>query len=260
MRSPKEHLDTLSRFPILFECFENYVAWVCEHCDDNLANYDLIRVLEDKDSVALLELDKRLAQAREILGITLKDFCRLFGFNDDLLAPEPEKIHDILAEPYFVLDLAAQSFSSIKKLPHSIVTDGKKTPVCDFTALLGTEKFAIEVKTIRIESWAEDGKLLGNASKPYWWGDMFKSNVITKIEDKKHRVLKQLSNAKQHFRCTKQMLAIYSRRLGPSTLMTPANYSKELEAIQQLYPSLDYLACKDYGGVLVFYPAIQNVS
>jgi hypothetical protein len=260
MELKQSYIAQLTEFPLLSKCFRPYVDWICEHGDDDLEKYDLIRVLNDKDSSTLSLLESRLNKSRNILGITIDSFCRQFGLNHDLLVNDPEKIHDILAEPLFVLDLDANSFTSIQKLPNFILSDGSRTPVSDFTAVLGNVKFAIELKTIRTESWLENGKLLGNSHKPYWWGEMFRSNVKMKIEDKERRSLLQLSNTARSFACQKQMLAIYSRRLGPSTLMTQANYIEELNLIQSLYPQLDFIACKDYGGQVFFNPILREQS
>lgn len=54
------------------------------------------------------------------------------------------------------------------------------------------------------------------------------------------------------------MLALYSRRLGPSNLMTPDQYRIQLERISKIYPMLEYVVSKDYYGEVVFYPALET--
>lgn len=98
--------------------------------------------------------------------MTGEAFARTFGFTQDLLVADPEKIHDILAEPLFVLDLDANGFSDIEKLPNRVKAHGMPVPVADFTVRRHGVRFAIEIKTIRTESWIEEGKLLGDATKP----------------------------------------------------------------------------------------------
>jgi hypothetical protein len=113
-------------------------------------------------------------------------------------------------------------------------------------------------KTIRIEAKPkpEPGKLLGDATKPYWWGEMFRNNAITKIEDKNQRVLRQLDNTSTHYCSDKKMLVLYTRRLGTSSLMTREDYLEELKELKRRYPELDLIASKDYFGIVVFYPKI----
>ena len=44
----------------------------------------------------------------------------------------------------------------------------------------------------------------------------FRNNIITKIEDKNRKVFTQLINTKKQMACDYTMLALYTRRLGPS--------------------------------------------
>ena len=47
------------------------------------------------------------------------------------------------------------------------------------------------------------------------------------------------------------MLVLYTRRLGPSTLMSRSDYDEELQALLVRYPAIDYMAVKDYFGETV---------
>jgi hypothetical protein len=98
------------------------------------------------------------------------------------------------------------------------------------------------------------GKPTGNSLTPYWWGTMFQNNLITKIEDKNQRVIKQLLNTKQHYSCDYTMLAFYNRRLGPSTLMGPDEYVKEITEIMNRYEDIDFVFFKDFFGQLIVIP------
>src|SRR3989339_419587 len=95
MQPRQLYLDTLNRFPTLSACFGGYVSWLCDHCDDELVEYDLIHFLSISDLSRLSMLEEQLNHSKHILGIQIAEFCRLFGFNDDLLASDPEKVHDI---------------------------------------------------------------------------------------------------------------------------------------------------------------------
>ena len=253
-------LDRLTGYPLSAHCFSDYVRWITSNVQDGWENYDVIRVLDEGDVERLRVIESRLNQARTILGLSEKDFSRVFGFTDDLLSDDPEKVHDILAEPLFVVDLFHQGFSSISKLPPFIRTTTDKVRNADFLAHRGPHSFAVELKTIRMENKPkpEPGRLLGNGTKPDWWGEMFRNNAITKIEDKDRRVLAQLANARDHYKCDKTMLALYTRRLGPSTLMTKDDYVSQLEGLLHRYPEIDHMGCKDYFGEVTFFPAFSS--
>lgn len=232
------------------------MQWITSRTYDAWENYDVIRVLDENDVERLNLIESRLNESRKILGLSEKDFSRVFGFTDDLLSHDPEKLHDILAEPLFVVDLSRHGFSSISKLPQFIRTGTEKVRNADFLASRRQRKYAIELKTIRMENNPppEPGHLLGDSTKPDWWGQMFRNNAITKIEDKDQRALEQLANAKNHYQCDKTMLVIYTRRLGPSTLMTKEDYVAELQSLLGRYPEVDHFGCKDYFGDVTLVP------
>ena len=262
VRHPVTHLDQsgllnrLAAYPLLAHCFANHVRWITSNVRGGWESYDVVRVLDEGDLERLSLIESRLSESRNILDLSEQEFARVFGFNDDFLCDDPEKVHDILAEPLLVVDLAHRGFSSIGKLPSFIRTGSEKARNADFLASFGKAKFAIELKTIRMENKPkpEPGRLLGNATKPDWWGDMFRRNAITKIEDKNRRVLDQLANARRHYQCDKTMIVLYTRRLGPSTLMTTQDYVEELKDLLQRYPEVDHIGCKDYFGQVILVP------
>ncbi|HUU17779.1 MAG TPA: NUDIX hydrolase [Sedimentisphaerales bacterium] len=258
--SQKKHnlLNTIKPYRLVSKCFAKYISWICENVKENdLEDYDLISILNSKDFKKLQLLEDLLERSRYILGVKESDFTRMFGFRDDLLVADPEKVHDILAEPLLVVDLDSHGFSSIQKIPRSVKSQGKLIPVGDFIATLKDQKFAIELKTVRTESWAEEGKPLGDATIPSWWQTMFRNNAITKIEDKDRRAIAQLEDTTIHYGCDYKMLVLYTRRLGPSTLMSKTSYLEELEFLKNRYPEIDYFCSKDYFGEIVFYPELS---
>jgi hypothetical protein len=85
---------------------------------------------------------------------------------------------------------------------------------------------------------------------------MFRNNIITKIEDKNRKVCTQLINTKKQMACDYTMLALYTRRLGPSTLMRTEDYEQELAAIKAQYEEIDYIFFKDYFEHVVVSPPI----
>ena len=252
-------LTRLAHYPLSAHCFSKYIGWVTSTVPDGWENYDVIRVLDEGDIERLQLIEDRLGESRKVLGLSEQEFAKVFGFTDDLLSDDPEKIHDILAEPLVVVDLSRRGFSSISKLPPFIRTSAGKVRNADFLATYEQRKFAIELKTIRMENKPkpEPYRPMGDATKSYWWGQMFRSNAITKIEDKGRRVLEQLANAKSYYQTDKSMLILYTRRLGPSTLMTKKDYLAELGQLLALYPEVDHMECKDYFGDVTLFPQLD---
>ncbi len=252
----KSIFSYLDKFPFTAKLFTPYIDWISKQPEADLNNNDLIEALLKNDTEKLKYLESHLIQSREILGITEEDFKNIFGFSKDLLSVDPEKVHDILAEPILVVDLSKNKFSDIKKLPKSIKHECGKISVADFSAHRFDKKYAIEIKTVRMENKPKpiSGKPIGNAMLPSWWKTMFRNNLKTKIEDKNRRVIKQLENTKIHFSCDFKMLAIYTRRLGTSTLMTTEDYKEELTDIKNEYEDIDYIFFKDYFGEVILIP------
>ena len=250
MINKSDLLAVLEPFPVMRECFSKYIDWVCANVKDRHDEYPLIKAISGNDVKKLGDIEKLLKQSRDILEISTADFCRAFGFWDDLLVQDPKKIHDILAEPLFIIDLRTYGFSSIQKLRHK----AGRNPLADFTAYRGGLKFAIELKTVRTESaW-------GNQMRSAWWQKMWRNNAITKIEDKNRRVLKQLEHTRRSHNCDRTMLVIYSRRLGPGTLMDAGEYQVELKNLNACYPEIDFFCCKDYyASAVEFYPQLPPV-
>ena len=253
-------LNRLADYPLLAHCFSGYVRWITSNVRDGWENYDVIRVLVEGDVEKLLAIENQLNQSRTILKLSEEDFSRVFGFTDDLLSDDPEKVHDVLAEPLLVLDLFQHGFSSISKFPPFIQSKIHRVPNADFLAYWGSSKFAIELKTIRTENKPkpDPGRFLGDGTKPAWWGEMFRNNAITKIDDKDRRALVQLANARRHYQCDKTMLVLYTRRIGPSALMTKDDYVRQLEELLRRYPEVDHMGCKDYFGEVTIAPVLTG--
>lgn len=253
-------MDGLRPYPLTQYCFEQFITWICSNVKGSLEEYDLIDAIEKNETDRLEKCEGLLVLSREILKLSKDEFCKTFGFTNDLLTEDPEKIHDILAEPLFVVNLKNNGFTRIQKLPPFIKSGSGKKQNSDFLATHDNTKFAIELKTIRMENKPKpkEGKLLGDSTKPYWWGDMFHNNAVMKIEDKDKRVIKQLNNTRQHYECDKIMLALYTRRLGTSSLMTKKDYIEELKKLKTEYQDIDHFACKDYFGMVCFYPELTT--
>jgi len=187
-----ELITFLDRYPLISACFSHYIRWLADQPLIEVQENDLISALQKGDKKGLEGIETLLSRARETLALTVTEFRNIFGFSNDLLTVDPEKVHDVLAEPVLVVHLAEHGFRKIRKVPR------QHTPVADFVAERTGRKYAIELKTIRMENnpKPQPGKFIGNALIPYWWGEMFRNNIITKIEDKGRKVLSQLANTK----------------------------------------------------------------
>lgn len=250
----------LEPFPLMRSCFTQYVDYIVENVTDDWKNYYLIDELRKGESDKLSKLEERLSNAREILGLSEREFINTFGFTDDLLTKDPDKIHDVLAELHFVIVLHCNGFSEIRKLPRFIKRCSKKIPNSDFSALRSDHKFAIELKTIRTEARPKPtpGELLGNSTIPSSWSKMFYNNAVTKIEAKDRRMLHQLENAAEEYHCEKKMLVLHTRRLFTTGLSVPCEYMEQLARIMRKYPMLDCVVSMDFFGNVVFYPTLET--
>lgn len=172
----------LNCFPLSSACFSDYIRWLADHPTATIEEQenDLISALQKGDRDRLKRLESLLSRARETLALSETEFRNVFGFSNDLLTADPEKVHDVLAEPILVVNLSEHGFEKIRKLPKFIKQAGQRVAVADFVAERAGKKYAIELKTIRMENnpKPQPGKPMGNALIPYWWGEMFRNNII----------------------------------------------------------------------------------
>jgi len=259
----KQLTAILSRYPFTSACFSPYLSWLARQNDFDIKENDLVSILmyanEDQSRQKAQErleyLESLLINARAILSLSDNEFRRSF-FSKDLLTTDPEKVHDILAEPLIVVSLSEEhGFTNIRKQ-----RENQNIPVADFVGVRTGKKYAIELKTIRMENnpKPQPGKPTGNAPISNWWGKMFRSNIITKIEDKNRKALKQLINTKKQMDCNYTMLAVYSRRLGPAALMETQDFEEELAGIKTQYEEIDYILFKAYFGQTVVVPPFDT--
>ena len=253
--------EVLKDYPLTSFCFSPYMHWLASQSEVNISENDLLEALRKEDHERLKALETRLTESRDILSLSDSDFKTAFGFHNDLLNPDPEKVHDVLAEPLLVLDLSDHGFTKIRKLPRFIKNGDQKIAVADFVGKRDEKTYAIELKTIRTENnqKRQPGKPSGNALQANWWINMLRNNIITKIEDKNRKALTQLSNTKHHMECDYTMLALDTRRLGPSTLMNTEEAEEVLAAIKTRYKQIDHLFLKDrFGEVVVVVPPLDT--
>ena len=254
-----ELVERLEPYPLSCACFSPYVT-ACAAADSAvLKDHDLIRVFGVNDAERLQLVEKLLRKAADLLSLTDSEFARIFGFHNELNIEDPAKIHDLLAEPFMVCELADLGFSSFRKLPRWIKKGNEKLPNSDLIAVRNSTQFVIEVKTIREENKPrpKPGMLIGDATRPSWWSRMLISNATMKIRDKKCRVLKQLENAKSEYGADKAMLALYTRRIS-AVLMETESYLDAMRQLSSVYPQIDFFAFKDRFSPVVVFPRLES--
>lgn len=249
-------IEYLKKFPSCHTCFRKYIEWLEDNTFILLEENDLLRALQQKEFEKLNILETLLNKARHILALTEEEFIHTFSFTRDLLTHDHEKFHDILAEPILVVNLHDRGFSKIIKLPKVTQTRDTQVTSANFTAERSGKKFAIELKTARMERMPkpEAGELAGNSFLPYWWGRLLRNTLVKKIEDSNQKVVQQLLNTKEQLSCDFTMLAFYTRRVGPSKLMETSDYVKEIVDIKKRYKEIDYVFFKDHFGEISVIP------
>ena len=110
----KSAISVLEKYPFSATCFMPYLEWLTQQSGIELKDNDLIVALSEQDTEKLKLLETLLNRSRKILCLTETDFLNVFGFSNDLLTIDPEKVHDILAEPILVVNLSENGFSNIK--------------------------------------------------------------------------------------------------------------------------------------------------
>ncbi len=253
MNNPEDVVCGLAKHPFLEKALGPYVKWALT-TQGNGPSPKIVQAIISRDYQTLGKLEALLIRAQMELNLSEEEFIKAFGFLDDLFVDDPEKIHDVIAEPLLAVKLAEHGFSEIKKLPKSIKVNGTELPLADFKAKRSGRSFAIELKTVRTEKTLTPEQPSGNALKPDWWGEMFLNNARMKIEDKNFRVTRQLRNACEYFDCETGMLVLYSRRLGVAALSDDHEYREKLETLRAEYPQIGFFASMDYYGLFVMVP------
>jgi hypothetical protein len=255
--------NVLDKHPFLKFCFEKYIHWVfSKSATTYLTGFPLIETLLKNSSIfpKAQELEDKLERAMRVLNVSKDEFRRMFGFQDDLLTDDIEKIHGILAEPLFVLDLHDCSFKNIGRPSVASSRNGKQQKLADFTANRGGEKFAIELKTTMMEKDIENGKPLSGdrgAAK-----NMLLKNCLIKVEEDDRRVFEQLNNTCRSFGCSKKMIAFYNRRLRIWEYLQRQDFVQVAKYIITIYSQdIDYVAMKNYdASEVLFFPVLAGNS
>jgi hypothetical protein len=251
----------LRNYPFVKFCFEKYINWIFSiedlSCIREFPLIDMMLSTSDRYQ-RTQELENKLLRSKQILKLDGEEFRERFGFKDNLLTHDKGEIHNILAEPLFVLDLSNNNFGNIEKISRRIRGNDKQIKLADFRAEYNGECFAIELKTTMMESTMENGKFLGGGKDEAI--KMLINNCLKKIEEKNHKVLEQLNNTCKLYNCTKKMIAFYNRRLCVEHYLQPIDFINVACEIHSEYSNeVDYVSMKNYSAtVIVFYPDLSN--
>ena len=251
-------ITVLDEYPLCSACFQPYLEWLGKQPNADLEKNALIVELSQRDNKKIERLEEYLSRSRETLGLSTMEFLKDFGFSNDLLTVEPEKVHDILAEPILVLHLSDYGFEKIRKLPSFIKHQGNRIASADFVAFHSGKKYAIELKTVHKEKETKRDfeKRTGYPPMPCHWDVMLWNSLINKIEDKKNKVMTQLTNTKNHYSCDYTMLALYTRRITVAALVEPESCQNILKEIKAKYPKIDYVFMINYLSRIIVYPEL----
>ncbi len=247
----REALNSLQGYPMMDAAFRDHIIYIYTKVpEDQRHRYDIFEIISKRNAEELARVECWLSKAAEILGLNAEQFAQKFDFKT-LRTDDPEKLYDVLAEPLVAIDLDAQGFTSINKLDRYIPTCEGSKPTADFTAILGILKFAIEVKTVRLEKDVQElirlqpkehekrikSLRLSPVPKPSPWLEDFKKAIATRIGP----ATTQLESTRQYMEIDRTMLIFYYRPVRSSHFMSPASYKKALQCMKS---KIDYLGCK----------------
>ena len=205
--------EGLSKFPVSNYLLKEYLNYVI--CLENALDFDLVNILYRDDKSQLNQLERILKKNLRILGVGQDEFKRKFSLSRDLLSKDEEKIHDIFAEILSLVRLCDDfGFNGLKK----ITARSKKGKTADFIATREDDKFAIEIKRVRM--WKnylefpkdkdkirhEEGYTLVN-----WGSPLDKGSVLGQLYEKiksRSEIREQLLNTKKDFQCDKLLVVI----------------------------------------------------
>lgn len=220
------------KYPLIESCLGKYIEFVLNL--SNLREFDIIRMLEMRNGLQTLE--SLLKRVLLILGMGCQELVRSFGLKTDLISKEPEKFYDIFNEFVTIVKLHEKHFKGFKKIkPRK--KDGIR--VADFVACYRSNKYAIEIKTIRESEIEERARIRpGLAYKV----DTLKEMLEDKLKDILHLVKNQLDATARKERCRKKLFAIWIRRKAALNLLNLRrdDYGQIYNNVKKDFPSIDY--------------------
>lgn len=221
-------------YPFINTCLREYIEYILAQCDPS--QFFIIEILQN---CRVEKLESLLRRVSEILGMKPVELVQNFGLNSDLITPEPDKFYDIYDEFGTVSRLHEEGFNKIKKI-RKPANERKKT--ADFTAYCGSDKYAIEVKTIR-PSEIENKARIGRPSRRLAFniGDL-RNLLESKVRDILPSAQEQLRETAEREKCNKKLAAIWVERKAARVLLGLGqdDYGKIYDDIKSQFPEIDY--------------------
>jgi len=220
------------KYPLIKSCLGKYIKFVL-----NLSNrreFDIVKMLEMKNGWQMLE--SLLKRVLLILGISCQELVRSFGLKTDLISKEPEKFYDIFNEFMTIVKLHEKRFEGFKKIKPRR-RDGIR--VADFVACYKSNKYAIEIKTIRQSEIEEKARIKPGLAYNV---DTLKEMLKDKLKDILYLVKNQLDATARKERCRKKLFAIWIRRKASLFLLNLKrdDYGQIYNSVKEDFPSIDY--------------------
>jgi len=222
-------------YPFINTCLREYIEYILAQCDPS--QFFIIEFLQNCRVEKLESLLKKVAC---ILKMEPQKLVQNFGLNTDLITQESDKFYDIYAEFATVSRLEKHGFRDIKKIKKPAHEEQK---IADFTAYYGSDKYAVEVKTIR-PSEIEDRARIG---PPSWRLSFNKDDLKNLLESKLRDILpsaqEQLRETARREKCNKKLTAIWVERPAARIILSEGqqdHYRKIYDDIKSLFPEIDY--------------------
>ncbi len=222
-------------YPFINTCLGKYIRYILAQCDPSL-----FFIIEFLQNCRVEKLESLLRKVACILKMGPEELVQNFGINSDLITPEPDKFYDIYDEFGTVSRLQEEGFDNIKKIRKPAQDEGR---YADFTAYCGSDKYAIEVKTIRrseIENRARIG-LPSRRRDPFKIDDL-RNLLKSKLKDILPSAQEQLRETAEREKCNKNLAAIWVERKAARVLLglRQDDYGKIYDDIKSQFPEIDY--------------------
>jgi len=221
-------------YPFINTCLGQYIRYVLEQREPS--RFFIIEIVQNCPAN---ELESFLKKVCSILEMECRELVQNFGLNSDLVTPEPDKFYDIYEEFGTVSRLHEEGFNKIKKIRKPAQDEGR---YADFTAYCGSDKYAIEVKTIR-RSEIENRARMGPPSRCLGFKkDDLRNLLESKLRDILLSAQRQLRETAKREQCNRKLAAIWVERevtrgwFGASE----DDYGKIYDDIKSQFPEVDY--------------------
>jgi len=242
----KNRLES-GEYPLIKNCFGEYIRFALNQ--NNYENFDIIKILQEEYR-GWVVLESLLTENVQFFGMSEGQLVKYFGSRKNELKNEPEKFFDLLYEPHTAKVLNEKGFKKINRIKSSNERGQKEA---DFVAWYGSEKFAIEIKTIRPSESEEKARIGHDLAYSV---DSLRKMFEKKIKDILPQAHAQLKATTIGRNCNKTLLAIWVRREATVNLLNVRrdDFGEIYRNIKQDYSDIDYFVFNGY-----WYPKLKQI-